>query len=214
MKKVSVVVKDIIDSSPFLIEAIHEDIANYSKIARKIKKDVEEKLMFPVTETSILLALKRMKSLNAKGQSTSVKVIDITVKSKLMEYIYVNPSEPLQIQQQIIKKANELEKGGYFNITRGNNETIVILSSGIEKEVDKILSKQKIIRKVKNLSSIIITSSRDSMISSGVYYPIFKKLAWEGISIIEVNSVASGLNFVFQESDVERAFSAIKSVSE
>src|SRR3989344_4204329 len=52
MRTVSQVVDDIIRHSPFLAEMMADDLANNAKIARKIKPEVEKRLLERVSEQS------------------------------------------------------------------------------------------------------------------------------------------------------------------
>jgi len=47
----------------------------------------------------------------------------------------------------------------------------------------------------------------------GVYYPILKALALEGISFVEVLSVNTEFGILFEDKDVNRAFSTIKKLT-
>jgi len=60
MRTVSQVVEEILQRSPFLTEAMHEGVANNAQIARRIKPDVEKRLMEEVSEGSIAMALHRL----------------------------------------------------------------------------------------------------------------------------------------------------------
>jgi len=214
MKKVSQIVREIISQSPFLDEAIREDVANTSKIARKIKKKVEGKLMFPVSEASILVALRRMPQTKKISKDSLIKISDITVRAGLVEYIFANPHDLLKIHQQILQKATSVKGDISLNITRGNYETLIVVSNRLEKEVDQIIHGQKILRKMKELSSVTIRLPEAKVTATGIYYPFLKKLAWEGVSIVEIFSIASELTLIFDEKDIDRAFSAIKSLSQ
>lgn len=49
-----------------------------------------------------------------------------------------------------------------------------------------------------------------SMPVPGVYYPILKALAWEGINVVELVSAGTELTFFFEDKDVTRALAAIR----
>ena len=60
MRTISQVVEEILQRSPFLVEAMHEGIANNAQIARRIRPDVEKRLMEEVSEGAIAMALHRL----------------------------------------------------------------------------------------------------------------------------------------------------------
>ncbi|TSC55732.1 MAG: hypothetical protein G01um101418_753 [Parcubacteria group bacterium Gr01-1014_18] len=66
---------------------------------------------------------------------------------------------------------------------------------------------------MKDLSSITIKLPEETITTPGVYYPILKALAWEGINIIEIISIGTELSILFKSNDVDRAFSIIKSLT-
>ncbi|MFA6422460.1 MAG: hypothetical protein WCV92_03620 [Candidatus Buchananbacteria bacterium] len=216
MKTISQIIREIINQSPFLEEAIREDIVNTSKVARKIRKKAEERLMVPISEASILMALRRMPQSNAvkNKRETLVKVSDIVVRSGLIEYIFNNSQNLTTTYQQIFKKIVSINIDSYFNIIRGNYETLVIINNKLEDYIDDLLKNQKTIRKIRRLSSITIRLPEAKITSTGIYYPFLQKIAWEGISIVEIFSVAHELTFIFEEKDIDRAFAIIKFLSQ
>jgi hypothetical protein len=49
-----------------------------------------------------------------------------------------------------------------------------------------------------------------SLNAPGLYYPVLKALAHEGLSFVEVMSVHTEFSIIFQDSDIDRAFSIVK----
>jgi hypothetical protein len=47
----------------------------------------------------------------------------------------------------------------------------------------------------------------------GMYYPILKVIAEEGISFVEVMSVRTEFSITFKDQDIDRAFSVIKRIT-
>ena len=213
MIKISGVVENIIKNSPILWEAMESDIANLSEVARQIKKPVENELMFPVSEAAIVMALRR---LHIKPQKTKngFKILqglkNITVQSNLVEFSFLNPTNLLQIHENILKLT--AKKDSFLNISRGLFESIVVVSQNLEKDVEKILKGQKQIKKYKNLASITLQLPEECTFASGVYYPIIKALAWNNISFVEIISIASEVSFVFEDKNIDKAFTTIKSM--
>ena len=214
MRTISSIVKDIIKSTPFLAESLSEHIANTSKVARLIKKRVEAKRMEKVSEASIGMALRRMKKdLQRQNFGTTLlqHLHDITVRSDLVEFILAyHTSDFLRIHRACIEAQKNTE--GFFNISHGLRETIIIVSADLEHQIKTILKKIQGVKRIGNLSSITIRLPEKSMVVPGVYYPILKVLAWEGINLIEIVSIATELSLIFDAKDVDHAFSVIKSL--
>ncbi|MCK9186805.1 hypothetical protein M0P48_05235 [Candidatus Gracilibacteria bacterium] len=216
MITINQVAKDIINRSPFLLEVLYEDVANISGIARRIRPQIEKKLLEEVSEEAVAMALRRIKK-NLKAPTSDEEILkdtkNITVRSNLIEFVFPNSSDIIEIHQEILEKTKN-KKDSFFNISTGHSESIIVVNSELEKEVDKILKDQKGIMKIKDLSSITMKfGDKLTLDTPGVYYVVLKALAWNGISAIEVASVGWELTMLFKNDTVDRAFSVIKSLT-
>ena len=211
MRTVSQVVDDIIQHSPFLAEMMADDLANNAKIARKIKPEVEKRLLERVSEQSISMALHRLSKTvrrPAFGTRFLKKMSDITVRSNLVEYICPNTVN-LHVLLELVSESAKQEQGTFVNFSRGLHESLLIVNKELDKEVGKALKKEEVRRK-EGLSAITLRLPEESLNVPGVYHPILKALASDGISFIEVMSVNTEFSLIFEDKDVDRAFSVIK----
>ncbi len=215
MITISQVVEDVISRSPFLAEVLYENVANVSSVARRIRPQVKKKLLEEVSEEAIAMALRRM-GRKIKPAPSGLKFLkdlnNITVRSNLVEFVFPNSSSITKIHQDILKKI-ENKEDVFLNISRGLFESIIIISSDFEKDTEQILRNQSKVSKIKDLSSITIKLPEETITTPGVYYPILKALAWDGLNIIEVISIGSELSILFRSNDADRAFSVIKSLT-
>ena len=214
MITISQVVEGVIGHSPFLEEALSENVANISSVARRIRSQVEEKLLEEVSEEAIAMALRRMKKVKSATYGTRFlkKLNNITVRSNLVEFVFPNSEGLIKIHREILKKV-EHKKDVFLNISRGLFESIIVISSDFEKDTEQILKSQKKTSKIQGLSSITIQLPEETIITPGVYYPILKALAWNNLNIIEVISIGSELSMLFRSNDADRAFSTIKALT-
>lgn len=205
-------VEQIISGSPFLEEALSEGIINYSALARKIRPEVERRLLKDVQTGAILMALRRL-SKKFKPGNTLKKIIhsnnDLIVRSNLIELVITNTEFTIGMHKNLIKLA-EQEEQYFMTITEGVFETTIIASADLYHNIKEILTPEKIISELKNLSSITIHLPTSNVYSPGLYYFFLKTLAWEGINIIEVVSSYTELTIVLENKDVDRAFSSLK----
>lgn len=210
MITVASAVEKIIRQKPILQLTLYKNLANLSAVAREIQKEVEVETKKEVTEGAILMALKRIKSkLDGKTAKVPVaKPLNMTVRSNLTEYTYFN-SETLMECQKELSKAIEREKDIFCNLTRGMTETTIIADTLLEKEIETIFKKETLVSKFTNLSSITIKHPKTIVSIPGVYYTILKVLVWEGINLVEVASTYTELTLVFDEKDINRAFSSL-----
>ena len=60
------------------------------------------------------------------------------------------------------------------------------------------------------LSCITLYLPDENTEIAGYYYFILKKIAWEGINIIEILSTTNEFSIILDEKDVDKAFSILK----
>jgi len=215
MRTVSQVVEEILQRSPFLAEAMHEGVANNAQIARRIKPDVEKRLMEEVSEGAIAMALHRLgKEIKRPlfGERFLKHMSDITVRSSLSEFTCA-ASADLPHLLDVLTKAAQTRKDAFFNYSRGLHESLIIVSKEFESNVEQALTKERDVTKVSDLSAITLRLPPESLNVPGVYHPILKALAMEGISFVEVMSVRTEFTILFEEKDVDRAFAVIKRIT-
>src|SRR3989344_516273 len=215
MRTISQVVEEVIYRSPFLLEMMSEDLANNAKIARKIKPEVEKRLLEKVSEQSIGMALHRLVKTVRRpifGARFLKKMSDITVRSNLVEFICPNTVN-LHILLELVSHSAEREKNTFVNFSRGLHESLLVVNKELEEEVAKALKREKGIRRVGGLSAITLRLPEESLNVPGVYHPILKALAFEGISFVEIMSINTEFSLIFKDGDVDRAFSVVKRIT-
>jgi hypothetical protein len=208
------IVEQIIKSSPFLEEGLSEGIINLSALARKIKPEIEEKLMKEVQEGAIVMALKRLSPSISnqpthKIQSFADNLGDIIVRNKLIVYTIENSATLVSRQKTLLERISD-QKDTFFTVSQGINETAIILSKNIDHHFKELFRFENIISDLDLLSSISIKLPQGNNLISGIYYFMFKRLAWEDINIAEVISTTNEFTIVIEDKDIDRAFSVIQ----
>ena len=214
MRTISQAVEEIIQRSPFLAETISEGIANNAEIARKIKPDVEKRLYEKVSEAAIAMALHRMsKSIRKShdGEKMLKQIHDITVRSNLVEFVFPNPRGDASWILEAL--ASNRANGTFFNFSRGLHESLVIVNKEFADKIATTLKKEENVKRTDNLSAITMRLPQASLDVPGLYYPLLKAIAWEGISFVEVMSVDTEFSILFEDKDVDRAFSVLKRIT-
>ncbi|MBI2330440.1 aspartate kinase [Candidatus Daviesbacteria bacterium] len=212
MISVSDTLKEIIASYPLLEDGLSRGIINYSAFAREIKPQIEKRLYKTVTEGSVVMALKRIsqKLSQKKLYKKSVDLTDLTVRSNLTEFTFINSSSLIDKQRKLFNQLVD-QKDVFCAVSQGIRETTFITSADVAKTIESIFSSEARTAKIEHLSSIIIHLPETTVKIPGIYYQILKLLAWENINIIEVISTYTELTIVFENKDIEKAFSAFKS---
>lgn len=206
--------ENLIKQKPFLESALAEGLINISALARQLKPDIENTLKKEVTEAAIIMALKRFVSqmdvsMHRKIEKATKGFGDIIVRSNLCDFTYKLSETLIEKQSILIKKLGK-EKDMFFTISRGVFETTIVISSKYAEEVKQIYKEETLIASSTYISSITLRLPKNNTVIPGLYYHIFKQIAWEGISILEAVSTTNELSIILKDKDVDKAFSAVK----
>ena len=204
--------KTIVERSRYLTEAMSKGLINYSQLARYIKPELEQMLLKPVSEASILMALRRLeRDLQPKWQPLKIFTTppDMIVRSNLFEITVAN-SETLPASYQKLLERHKRQKSSFFTMTEGMTETTFIASIDLKPHFEEILKNETPIIVFDKLSAITIRLPEESIPTSGVYYFFLKSLAWEGISLTEVVSTYLELTIILDEKQAHQAFAILQ----
>lgn len=215
MKTVSSAVENYIKSKPFLQTALSQGIINLTSLARIIRKEIQADTSGrEVRNGAIVMALKRL-STDMEFRSTHriVKVLknigEIIVRSNLTDYTFLVSETLLNSQAELLKRIQNT-KDIFYATSRGVNETSLIISNSTEALVEEIFKNERCLHKFTNLGSISVKLPEENISIPGIYYFIFQRLAWEGISMNEVISTANEFTIIVPEYQVDVAFKVIK----
>jgi aspartokinase len=218
MKTIASCVEDIIKSTPFLEEGLSREIINFSALAKDLNQPISEMLRKPVKDGAIMMALRRhQQPLNLKNSGRLKKVFqnlgDITVRSNLSDFTFQNSSTLINSHSQILKTISENNQI-FYAFTRGMFESNIIISTSEKESILKAFSKELLIGQQDKLSAISIYLPKGNSKIAGLYYQIFKRLAWERITLYEVVSTTNEFTIVVEDDLVDKAFSVIKGLKD
>ena len=213
MAAIGKVTEDIINRSPFLREALTENLVNVSALARKIQPEVEEIVGKPVKEGAIVMSIKRMDPgyyhrINMKIRNFMGTLGDFLVRSDLEDFTFEN-SETLTLKQSKMMQHINEGKDPFYTFCHGVNESTIITSSSMRDRLKSVFEGEKLLSHTKDLASITIKLPSVNTEISGIYYYILKHLAWEGLNIVEVISTANEFTVVVNSDDIDSAFSIL-----
>jgi hypothetical protein len=214
MVTVSQVIETLVKKKPFIESALLEGLINLSAFSRQIKPDIEKILKKEVTEASVLMALKRLVahlevSMNKKIEKATKGFGDIIVRSNLCDFTYKNSDTLVESQSKLIKRLTS-EKDIFYTISMGVFETTIVINMQFSDEVKQLFKNEHLISSSLSISSITLRLPKDNIKIPGLYYHIFKQIAWEGISILEAISTTNELSIILKDVDVDKAFSILK----
>lgn len=213
MSTVGKVTEEIINRSPFLREAMTENLINVSALSRKIQPELEDILGKKIKEGAIVMAIKRMTPgyyyhVDVKIRNFIASLGDFLVRSDLEDFTYKN-SNTLALRQSEIMKLLVNQRDYFYTFCHGVGESTIITSNSISHQLLDIFKDEQLKSNTKSLASITIKLPSINTEISGIYYYILKHLAWEGINIVEVVSTANEFTVVVNDDDIDSAFSVL-----
>ena len=214
MKTIASCVQDIIMSSPFLEEGLSREIINFSALANDLNAQISGMLRKPVKNGAIMMALRRYQQpINIEPSNKLNRMFknlgDITVRSNLSDYTYQNSKTLIHSHTRVLEKIG-VNHQVFYAFTRGMFESNIIISSSEKDNVMTAFDNEVKIGFQDKLSAISIYLPKGNSKIAGLYYQIFKRLAWENITLYEVVSTTNEFTIVVEDDLVDKAFSVIK----
>jgi hypothetical protein len=214
MKTVSSIVENYIKTKPFLLNALSMGIINLTSLSRNIMNELGSEFGKEVKQGAVVMSLKRLTEeldfkLNHKINKVIKNIGEITVRSSLTDYTFAVSETVLTKQADLISDINKLSDI-FYTSSRGVNETNIVVSSSVNKLVERHFEQEKLIQKLDDLASITVKLPSDNIAVPGIYYFIFQRLAWEGVIINEVISTSNEFTILVSEAEVDVAFRVIK----
>ena len=210
MSSISTITENIINRSPFLREAMTEDLINISALSRKIRPEIEKVAGKTINEGAIVMAIKRMTpgvyyKLDVKIKNVIGGIGDFLVRSDLVDFTFENSVTLSNPQNEIMQLIGE-DKDSFFTLCKGITETTYILNAKYVEDVKRIFNKETLKSHNENLASITVKLPVSNTETYGVYYYIMKHLAWEGINIEQVVSTSNEFTGIVNSEDIDDAF--------
>ena len=216
MNSIGKITEELINKSPFLREAMTDDLINISALARKLKPEIEEVTGKEVKEGAIVMAIKRMTPglyhrLNIKITNVMGELGDFLVRSNLSDFTFEN-SESLKTKQaDLIHEINK-ENDSFFTLCKGVSETTFIVNTQHDDLIKRMFSGEKLKSHTQDLASVTVKLPMVNTEIYGIYYYILKHLAWEGINIVELVSTSNEFTIVVKQDDVDKAFKILMQI--
>jgi aspartokinase len=212
MKTIADCVEEILVTQPFLEEALSRRIINFSALAEELQNTISEMLRKPVKTGAIMMALRRYHPPKDLRHSNNLKSVlknlgDITVRSNLVDFTFKNSNTLILRHSKILESINT---NIFYGFSRGVHESNLVISASEKEQILNQFKNETMIGVQDNLCAISIALPSNNTQIPGLYYQIFKRFAWEGISLHEVISTTNEFSVLVEDHTVDKAFSAIK----
>ncbi|MGB0456626.1 MAG: hypothetical protein ACPGJN_06720 [Flavobacteriaceae bacterium] len=216
MKTIATCVQEILVARPFLEEALSRDIINFSALAKDLNSTISEMLRKPVKDGAIMMALRRYNPpVGGKNRIQLNQVFknlgDITVRSNLTDFTFQNSKTLIHNHSKILAEI-DTDRQVFYAFTRGIFESNIIVSSSKKSAIQEIFKNEIQIAAQDHLSAISINLPKGNSKIVGLYYQIFKRLAWENVTLYEVVSTTNEFTILVEDHLVDKAFSVIKAL--
>ncbi|MCL5100547.1 MAG: hypothetical protein M1122_01145 [Candidatus Marsarchaeota archaeon] len=217
MTSVAQVVAKMIESRPFLEEAIASEIVNYAYLADTLKPEIETELNRVVKRSAIVMALRRLSENMKKGFEGMGAVFfnesDITVKSGIFELTVERDPETLRKISKLYDIV-DFSKGDFLTVTQGLYEITILSNERYRNSIEGLFVSREKSRVIDKLASITVRIPEHAVSEIGNFYVLTKALSWNNISIVELVSTFTEMTFIIRERDTGHAFEAVKNLVE
>ena len=213
MKTITDCVHNILRHQPFLEDALSRDIINFSSLAADLLPQVEKEMRKPVKPGSIVMALRRYHPKRIKHSENLGSLGDIVVRSGITEYAFLNSNTILTSQSNLLNTVKDKSKT-YFTYSSNFQESNILVSSSLKEIVENHFKNETCISVTDNLASMSIALPDDSSRSIGLYFYIFKLLAYEGIPVFEMISTSNYFTLFLEKEYVNDAFLLMNEIKE
>lgn len=213
MKSITSIVQHLIKEFPYIEEALKRNLINHSSLARDLKDDIEAILGKEVNTSAIIMAIKRTaKNMDVSTENLEHNVLnklgDISIRSGLCSLTY-KKHEALDNLVAFIHRQDSSQQ--YYSYSMDKDEMTVITSNELAKDIAEKFSELRPTH-TSNLGAVTISLPDDNTDTKGIYYILFKKLAWKGINIREIVSTSNYLTIVVTDDELNKVYDGIHSL--
>lgn len=213
MPSISVLVERAVRESSFIEHGMVRGLFNLSAVARELLPRIERELMEPVSHASVLMALKRLaprlRSAAREEFALLRGVGELALRSQLVEFTFRNSDSTRRCQLKLLQAADR-QPESFLTVTQGAWEVMVIASAALEPAVTAAYAGEKLLFRLERLAALTIRLTPESVSTPGIYHAVLKQLAWARVNVIDVVSTWTELTILFEDAQVDRAFTLLK----
>ena len=216
-KSLAEVVRELVDSYPYLKDGLSFGVVNYSAMARRLKDQIVNKTGKNVNEETIVVALRRygdsLAKEGAKPISSKLKEIisqsTMSLKDDIICFILNRSPVVLNAIEDLYGKI-EWERGEFMFLICGIGEIMVVVDSVNRQKVEELV-KNNIVSIFEDLATVTIRSSIDVEKTPGFLHYFAEMTAERGISI-EIVSTARETHFMVNRRDAMEVYKIFKEI--
>lgn len=211
MRTIASCVDQLIKHQPFVEDALARKIINYSALAEDYQPRIEKMLGRPINNGSIVMALRRYYPQKRIDEKQIRDLGDIVVRSGITDFTFLNSNTILDSQSQLLDRVKHIPKA-YFTYSSTFHESNILVSNDLTDLVKSCFKEETCITVKDNLSSLSIALPEDNSKTVGLYFYIFKLLAYEGIPVFEILSTSNYFTLFLEADYVNQAFTLVNEI--
>jgi len=207
VKKIRDAALEIVHENPLLHFGMYHGLLNLSQVARFIRPMIEARTRKDVRDTAVLMSLSRLRGSLSRAVEPGDLILDnINIHSGLCSLTVLKTRSMHEELNALFAKV--MRRGGFITITDGMSEITAILEDEDFELAESMIS-QKLQYVYRDLASVGVRFSRDTIARAGVIYQLIQQVAVQNINIVEVASTASEFNIYVRSEDIRLAFDSI-----
>jgi hypothetical protein len=203
--------REIVESDYAIIQALSENYANLSALARKIEFLIKERTNRSVNIQAIISALKRIRNnlkLSLRKNFEVIAKSSLSVRTDLAKISIKASRENAEILAKIMQKFNE----SIVQISWGPTAYTIVFDEILYPSFISSFKKGEILEDKKGLAAVIVHSPENIIETPGCVSSILNKVALREINIEDVVSTYTYTLLLFKREDVIKAFDALNSL--
>ncbi len=212
MSSISSEVRVVLESKPFLLDALGRGILSLGNLAEELRPEIERRLGKEVRDAAIVMALRRFGeeiqqhlAVNSNNRVSG----EIIMKTNICDF-NVRKSPVLLMKLKELYALVSIERGDFLNVTVGNNEISISVSEKYREKIEEFLQEETIYNKQKGLVSLTLIFAGDFLHTPGIVFQVIRRLAWENINLFEIVSTLTELTVVIDKTDSIKGYGVLQ----
>lgn len=166
----------------------------------------------PVKQGSIIMALRRYHPKRSKFTTKNFRELgDMIVRSGITEYTYLNSQNIIARKAELLHAIKD-QTGIFLNYSSNFQESNFLVSTSLQTVIEDIFKNEQLVSISEELSSITIALPEKNTKTVGLYFYIFKLLAYEGIPVYEIISTSNYFTIFLEKEYVNQAFQLMNEI--
>ena len=214
-KTLTSIIKNSIESYPYIHSSLTDGLVNYSALARKLKNDINSQMGSDISEESVVVSIKRFAD---ELQRTELQ----QDMPEILSRVTISTTEDvscliLESKEETLNEIREVLHQTEWNldeirlILQAASKVFVLLSQDKMNDlVEKLHDTEMIVKKEIAMLSMKIPEGGYN--NYGLLHELTSALAKKGINIEEVVTLPPSIHFVIEESSLSEAHESIKEI--